>query len=112
MRTTFHLVPAETWEAHPPNEPYAAPSLDDEGFIHCTDGVEAMVATANRFYRSDPRGFVVLTVDLDELDVPWRYDDPGSPYPHVYGSIRLPAILGATPIPRGLDGEFLRFDKS
>ena len=31
---------------------------DDEGFIHCTDGADELVATANRHYREDPRPFV------------------------------------------------------
>ena len=32
-------------------------------------------------------------MDLDALDVPWRYDVPGSPYPHIYGPIARAAIL-------------------
>ena len=39
----------------------------------------------DRFYAADPRPFLALTLDLDALDVPWRYDDPGKPYPHIYG---------------------------
>jgi uncharacterized protein (DUF952 family) len=69
-----------------------------------------MVATANRHYSGDAGPFVVLTVDLDALDVPWRYDDPGSPYPHIYGPITRAAILGAIPIERDGDGRFVRFD--
>ena len=44
-----------------------APSLEAESFIHCTDGAAAMIATANRHYREDPRPFVVLTIDLDQV---------------------------------------------
>ncbi len=109
MRTTFHLTPATRWAAAG-DGPYDAPSLDAEGFIHCTDGVAAMVATANRHYADDQSEFVVLTVDLDALDVPWRYDDPGSPYPHIYGPITRAAILGSTPIERDATGRFVRFD--
>ena len=69
-------------------EPYAAASLATEGFIHCTDGVGPLAVTFDRYYAADPRPFLALTVDLDALDVPWRYDVPGSPYPHIYGSDR------------------------
>ncbi len=60
MRSTFHLVPAETWAAADPAVPYAAPSLSAEGFIHATDGTEELIATANRYYRDDPRPYVTL----------------------------------------------------
>jgi len=110
VRPTFHIVPASTWAASGAGVPYAPASLATEGFIHCTDGVAAMVATANRFYAADPRAFIVLTVDLDALEVPWRYDEPGSPYPHVYGPIDRAAILEARPFPRAPDGRFVPFE--
>ena len=109
MRPTYHLVPADTWAARDPSTLYAAPSLAAEGFIHCTDGAAAMVATANRHYRADPRSFVVLTVDLDATGSPWRFDDQPEIYPHVYGMIAPAAILGAQPIPRAADGTFESF---
>jgi uncharacterized protein (DUF952 family) len=90
--------------------PYASPSLAIEGFIHCTDGEAAMVATANRFYRADPSDFVVLTVDLDASGSPWRIDDPGKPYPHIYGPIAPQAILAVRPFRRTADGEFIGFE--
>ena len=108
-RLTFHLVPVETWTALPPGTPYASPSLSSEGFIHCTDGVEAMVATANRHYRDDPREFLVLTVDLERTGSPWRFDDGSGIYPHVYGPIAPEAVLEGVPIERDPDGTFTGF---
>jgi len=109
MRPTYHLVPAETWAARDASSPYAAPSLAAEGFIHCTDGAAAMVDTANRHYRADPRAFLVLTVDLDATGSPWRFDDQAGLYPHVYGMIDPAAVLRAQPIPRSADGTFETF---
>ena len=110
MRITYHLVPVETWAAGDPNRPYAAASLASEGFIHCTDGADEMVATANRHYRDDPREFLVLTVDLDAAGNPWRIEDKRGIYPHIFGSIERPAILRVVPAPRDADGLFLAFD--
>ncbi len=110
MRPTFHLTPAEAWTASRPDEAYVPVSLETEGFVHCTDGVDAMVAAANRHYADDPRDFVVLTVDLDALDVPWRYDDRASPYPHIYGPIPRAAILASSRIERDADGRFVSFE--
>jgi uncharacterized protein (DUF952 family) len=111
-RLTYHLTPVDWWEGVPANEPLTAPSLEAEGFIHCTDGAEATVATANRHYRDDPRPFVVLTVDLDRITSPWRIDDPAGIYPHVFGPIDRPAILGVVPAPRDADGRFVAFSRA
>jgi uncharacterized protein (DUF952 family) len=109
VRPTLHLVARDAWEAREagdPTAPYAHASLEIDGFIHCTDGNEAMAATANRHYRDDPRDFVVLTVDLDRAGSPWRFDEPAVPYPHVYGPIERAAILEVRPMPREADGTF------
>lgn len=108
-RPTFHLTPAARWHARRPDDPVVAPSLATEGFVHCTDGVDEMVATANRFYRDEPGEFVVLTIDLDGAGSPWRYEDERRIYPHVYGPIDAAAVVAATPIPRAADGTFLPF---
>lgn len=104
------MAPRARWERWDPSRPYESPSLDEEGFIHCTDGVATMVATANRFYRDQPGDFVVLTVDLDRCGSPWRIDDPGKPFPHIYGPIAREAILAARPFPRDPDGTFSAFE--
>lgn len=106
MLETFHLVPEPVWGAAAPDEPYAAASLTTEGFIHCTDGVDALGVTFDRHYGTDERAFLALTLDLDALEVPWRYDVPGSPYPHIYGPIRRSAILGLRRVERTSDGRF------
>ena len=106
MRETFHLVPEAVWTAADPDLPYEAGSLAVEGFIHCTDGVAALGETFDRFYAADARPFLALTVDLDALDAPWRYDVPDSPYPHIYGPVRREAILLVDRIVRTPDGRF------
>lgn len=110
MRRTYHLVPRARWEARDPDAPYPAPSLESEGFIHCTDGETAMIATANKFYRDEPGDFLVLTVDLDATGSPWRIDEPGKPYPHVYGPIAPEAVLAVRPFRRTADGAFSGFE--
>jgi uncharacterized protein (DUF952 family) len=110
MRSTYHLVPVDTWAAAAPGQPYAAPSLAAEGFIHCTDGAAEMVATANAHYRGDERDFLLLSVDLDAAGSPWRIEDERGIYPHVYGPIERRAILRVIAAPRGPDGAFLPFE--
>lgn len=106
-RPTFHLVPVEVWAAADPGQPYRARSLDDEGFIHCTDGTEELVATADRHFAGDPREYVVLTIDLDRVGSSWRIEDARGVYPHVYGPIERGAILGVSRMVRDDAGRFL-----
>ena len=106
MRPTYHLVPTTAWDAADPTMPYEAASFATEGFIHCTDGDDELITTANRHYRDDPRPFLVLTIDLDRAGSPWRIEDEPGIYPHVFGPIDRAAILGITPAPRDADGRF------
>jgi uncharacterized protein (DUF952 family) len=108
-RRTFHLTPADWWEAADPAAPLTAPSLETEGFIHCTTGADEMVTTANRHYRGDPRPFVVLTIDLGRLTAPVGVDDAARIHPHVFGPLDRAAIRGVQPMPRAADGTFLPF---
>jgi uncharacterized protein (DUF952 family)/uncharacterized protein YciI len=101
------MIALEDWAARDPGAPFATPSLAREGFIHSTEGAQAIVDTGNRHYRHDPRPYVLLTVDLDATGSPWRFDDDNGIYPHIYGSILPAAILREQPFPRAADGTFL-----
>ena len=105
-RPTLHLVPEAVWEAHDPAQSYAPAAYADEGFVHCTDGDDEMVVVANRFYRADPRPFLLLTIDLERTGSPWRFDDPGQVYPHVYGPIDPACVLDVRRFVRDADGTF------
>lgn len=107
MRPTLHLVPAAAWRAHDRARPWVPAAYDADGFVHCTDGDDAMLATANRFYAADPQAFLVLTVDLDATGSPWRFDDDRGIYPHVYGPIALESVLAVRPAIRDADGRFV-----
>jgi uncharacterized protein (DUF952 family) len=109
MRPTFHMAPAEVWSASDPDVPYEAASLATEGFIHCTDGKDELLATANRHYANDPRSFLAVTVDLDACGSAWRIEDTTGIYPHVYGPIERTAILGYAPLVRDATGRFIGF---
>lgn len=104
--TAVHLVPADVWRATPAAAPFRAASLDDEGFVHLTHTGDDLVEVANAFYRDRPGDFVVLTIALDRLTAPWRYDGDER-FPHVYGPLDRQAVVGVVPILRAPDGTFL-----
>src|SRR5262245_28874513 len=112
MKRLLHITERAAWERARAAGRYTAPSLDDEGFIHCSTPAQ-VVATAERFYRGQ-RGLVLLCIDEDRLDVPVRYEGPlgGGPeppterFPHVFGSVPLDAIVDVVEFPPRPDGGF------
>ncbi len=106
-RPTLHLVPEPVWEAHDPARAYLPAGYAEDGFVHCTDGDEAMIAVANRFYRDDPRPFLLLTLDLEATGSPWRFDDQAGIYPHVYGPIDTTSVTEVRRLRRDPDGSFI-----
>jgi uncharacterized protein (DUF952 family) len=105
----YHLVPADSWESASEAEFFRPASLEDEGFVHLTHDDADLIDVANRYYREDPRPFVVLGIFLPRLTAPWRYD--GDPrYPHVYGPIDRAAIIRVDSMLRASDGTFLSFE--
>jgi uncharacterized protein (DUF952 family) len=59
--------------------------------------------------RSPGPAFVVLDVDLALVGAPWRYDDPGRIYPHVYGPLRRDAVRAVRPVLRDAVGRFVGY---
>ncbi|WP_229054056.1 DUF952 domain-containing protein [Aeromicrobium sp. Leaf350] len=75
-------------------------TIAEEGFLHGSrpDQVEGVLA---RFYADlDPAELVLLDIDTDLLDVPWRFDPVGDDeYPHVYGPVPVAAVVAARDVP-------------
>lgn len=103
----LHLTPRAAWEDWrdgPPDAPFVADSLATEGFIHLTHDPEVLTWVANEFYRTDPRAYVVLEIDLGRLSSPWRYDGDER-FPHVYGPLDRAAVGSVRAYERELFGE-------
>jgi uncharacterized protein (DUF952 family) len=105
-RLTYHIALAAELEAACSGSPYAPGAFPEERFIHCTDGLDHAIETANRYFRDDSRTFVLLTIDLDRVSAPVRYEDESRIYPHIYGRLELSAIVSASGLARSPDGSF------
>ncbi len=110
-----HLTTADAWASAVAVGELRAPSLDTEGFIHCSS-VEQVVGVANRFYVGQT-DLVLLIVDPDLLSAPLRWEHPahpdGSPaqpgeplFPHLYGPLNADAVIAAVDFPPDADGRF------
>ncbi|WP_158888469.1 DUF952 domain-containing protein [Amycolatopsis anabasis] len=106
----LHICAAADWAAVPAGGEYRAPSLDEAGFIHCSDPGTAHLP-ANALY-AGRTNLVLLCVDPDRLMAPLRWE-PGVPphpagiwFPHVYGPIAHAAVTAVHAFPPGPDGAF------
>lgn len=104
-------MPRDYFQAQGALADYTPESFEREGFIHLTNGADEVIATGNRYYRSDPRPYVALRVDLTRVRAPVRYDALGTTYPHLHGPLNREAIVEAIPLDRLPDGAFLPFDE-
>ncbi len=110
----YHLVPADYWQAQPVDQPYRPADFGREGFIHCTRGAEQVGIVANRYYRNDPREWLVLVLDEQAVTSEIKYE-PGHDkllYPHIYGPLNREAIREVLRAPRDADGTFKPLERS
>lgn len=110
----LHITSKSEWlEAQALGE-YRAPSLETEGFIHCSAEAQ-VVAVANAFYRGR-NDLVLLMIEETRArpEVKWeapaeQHDDEflkSSSFPHVYGALNLDAVVGVRDFPPNEDGTF------
>ncbi len=100
----FHIATAADWKAAEASGAYTTSTLgrtlEEEGFIHASRRAQVQ-PTFLRFYRDVREPLLLLTIDTDRLDVPWREDPVGDDtYPHLYGALAPSAVIRAQPLDR------------
>jgi uncharacterized protein (DUF952 family) len=103
----YHLVAAADYRAQPFDQPYQTATLVEEGFIHCTAGLELLVQVANDYYATLAGELLVLEIDPGRLAAPLKFEPPLPPhgsedsvpveyrdhlFPHIYGPLNRDAI--------------------
>ncbi|MCV9385594.1 DUF952 domain-containing protein [Reichenbachiella ulvae] len=92
----FHLVDRQFWESQTYDANYSHPSLESEGFIHCS--VAGELAKSYELYFEASAELVLLAIDPKHLDnkVEWEYVEAReASFPHVMGTINKTAIHSA-----------------
>ena len=105
MALIFHLTYKDAWEAARPTGEYAAPSLAEEGFIHCSKDIPQLLKVAARLYPGET-GLMALDVDLDKLTSPLKHEPSrsGEIYPHIYGMLNADAVVRERVLKVAADG--------
>lgn len=103
---TLHLTPVDVWRAQADGPEYLPEAFAADGFIHCTDGEELVLEVGNRYYKSDPRPYCLLTIEPKRVVAKIVYEDPGERYPHIYGPLNTDAVISVRGVGRSPDGVF------
>ena len=110
-----HITTNKAWAEAVSTGNYAAPSLWEEGFIHCSTR-EQVVDTANGYFAGQS-DLTLLLIDETRLSAVLKYEPPvidgksddtsDQRFPHLYGPINLDAVIAALDFPSGSDGTFI-----
>ena len=105
MAIIYHLTSREAWAAAQAAGEYEAPSLADEGFIHCSADEAQTLRVAARLY-AGASGLLVLDVDTGALraEVKREPSRSGEIYPHIYGKMNLDAVVRVRDLALDADG--------
>jgi uncharacterized protein (DUF952 family) len=109
----YHITSSKAWIDATRNGAYAAPSLQTEGFIHCSTAVQVLPVARDFF--AGQTGLVLLAINSRKLEaeVKWESAAPpdgiaeGVPFPHIYGPIGLDAVVQVLDLEPDSRGEFV-----
>ena len=101
----FHIATRADWQVTQASGSYTTStygaSFADVGYIHAARA-EQVPSVVERFYGDVTEPILVLEIDTDLLDVPWRVDAVGGDtYPHIDGPRSAAAVVGVHSVPPG-----------
>jgi uncharacterized protein (DUF952 family) len=108
----LHILRRNEWELALRKGSYRAPSLDTEGFIHCST-IDQAIDTANLLFRG-ASDLLILRIDETRLVATLKFEAPATTgdarpstrFPHIYGALNLDAVIDAVEFPCDADGSF------
>jgi uncharacterized protein (DUF952 family) len=95
----YHISTNNDWKQAQQDGYYSHPSLEKEGFIHCSE--ERQVSGVLDRYFQGQSNLCKLVIDASKLAHSLRYDWSASTedsFPHIYGPINLDAIIDVIPL--------------
>jgi uncharacterized protein (DUF952 family) len=112
----LHATSRDRWDASRQTGVHLDPSLDTDGFIHCSTATQ-VVRVANFLFRGQ-HGLVLLVIDPSRLKAGLKWEPPVHPghekdapvsddlFPHIYGPINTDAVTDVVSFEPGPDGLF------
>ncbi|MBE6994432.1 MAG: DUF952 domain-containing protein [Ruminococcaceae bacterium] len=89
----IHSVDKKEFEDEIKMGSYGRKSLEQYGFIHCSDLDTYYLVAPN--FKEDPNDRLILLIDTDQADAEIKWEDGGRiDFPHIYGLLDQNAIIG------------------
>ena len=106
MALLLHITSRPEWDRARFNGVYRSPSLDTEGFIHCSTPQQVLKVANDRFRGRDD--LVLLCIDSSRVQAPVQFDtvETGERFPHIYGPLNAEAVTRTLAFRPGPDGQF------
>jgi uncharacterized protein (DUF952 family) len=99
MAFIYHITTKQDWNAAIEKGSYVAPSLETEGFIHCSEK-QQVEGVLERYYKGKS-DLLKLVIDPGKLSSEVKYELAPSineNFPHIYGPINLDAVVSTEKI--------------
>lgn len=105
MADIFHIADRESWNKSFASGLYFHPSLELEGFIHCSTR-EQLAETANLYF-ADEQDILVLRIDPSKLSSPLKSEVASrGVFPHIFGPINIDCVIDTATFRKSEFGEF------
>jgi uncharacterized protein (DUF952 family) len=104
--TIYHIADKHQWERAQSTGFYVHPSLNTEGFIHCSTAKQ-VEDTANLYFSNDD-DILILHIDTSALSSEVKYEmaSRGEPFPHIYGPINIESVIKSKKVKRSSEKKF------
>lgn len=100
MATIYHVTTQAEWAAAISAGAYEAPSLKEEGFIHCSQASQ-VPGVLERYFKGKA-SLVKLVIDTEKLTSQLVYEwspSTADTFPHIYGPINTDAVTAVEQLP-------------
>jgi uncharacterized protein (DUF952 family) len=105
VTTIYKICPAAEWRAAEQAGVFRGSAVDlRDGFIHFS-AAEQVAETAAKHFVGQTDLFLIH-IDAEALGdaLRWEVSRGGALFPHLYGDLRMQAVIRAEPLPLGPDG--------
>lgn len=105
MPVIYKICSAAEWRAAEREGAFRGSAVDlRDGFIHFSAADQAAETAAKHF--AGQADLLLIHIDADKLGdaLKWEVSRGGALFPHLYGDLRMDAVIRAEPLPLGPDG--------
>jgi uncharacterized protein (DUF952 family)/ubiquinone/menaquinone biosynthesis C-methylase UbiE len=103
MGIIFHITTKSEFEKAKSSGSYMSPSLEKEGFIHCSQHYQ--VCEVADFIFKNKKDLVLLAIDEEKCQREIKYEGPSwNTFPHIYGSLNFDSVVKTFDFPETSTG--------